>query len=119
MPHKGYFSPDVSDLQQRYCACVMHRIGAAPVDCLRSGFKGDCSVPYAICTSRVGREEKECFKYLNLEALPDNELRNYAILNEENLVRAAIIREPIVERMSIDDIFDALKEYQKLPEKSL
>ena len=54
--------------EDSYCRCVV-KVGA----------KGKVDNPYAICTSSVGRNSKECWSTYDFGTMPTGELRYYAL----------------------------------------
>lgn len=86
IPTKGsYFKDNVlSEHEQKMCRCRLHVIGKNTDQCnLNKAWTSQrgsgCVNPYAVCNKTVGGGGRlECGSHLNLEGIPDNELKGQA-----------------------------------------
>lgn len=96
VPKSRYFKQPVtiSDAQQRWCRCILHVAKKQPDWCLdnpeeNAGIESEgrkCYNPYAVCSKSVkGKRGRECFKYLNLQAIPRDERESLLRLHHKSM----------------------------------
>ena len=81
---RDYFKndTDISEKQRKYCRCVAHVKSKQSDECIESSFDKSvdkCYNPYAVCTSRVGRDDTHCDKYYDYDKLPLNEIKKLKV----------------------------------------
>lgn len=79
----------MSSTHRKYCRCIINVADKQSPKCLkkRAWFKTingkECYNPYSICTSSTMRKGNvECFKNINLNALPKSKLKALADLKQ-------------------------------------
>jgi len=72
----------ISNKQQKYCRCIAHVAGKNKEWCYEHNAwkkgSGKCYNPYAVCSSRVGRDSKYCARYYDLDNMPVKEVKALA-----------------------------------------
>lgn len=76
----------ISEQQKRYCSCIVSVANKQSPACnteqawyqVRDGTQ--CYNPYAVCTSSVGRDDRECAMHYNYSEFTDDQLQSMAAL---------------------------------------
>jgi hypothetical protein len=87
-PHHPLMKVDslITEQQKRYCSCIVSVANKQSPACnkdqawyeVRDGTK--CYNPYAVCTSSVGRDGRECAMHYNYAEFTDDQLKSMAAL---------------------------------------
>jgi len=78
---RDYFleNVNISEKQKKYCRCIAHVKSKQSDECIKSSFDRNinekCYNPYAVCTSKIGRDSKYCDRFYDYDKLPLNEIK--------------------------------------------